>query len=296
MTHRITDGYLELYHPETDSWVKAIAPLQVSTGLEVRLATLQHDLISSIHQVLQGVEGGVGAAAIADLKQQVQEIERALTEAGLLSQQVNTLSTSLTSVLTRSTETRDLVQGLLDANSDETGDSITRLGEIGGAIAAQSGNLQGIEDATSSGGHTVLSRFVEALTHLGEIRDRQRWRETVNLNSGSPIFDAAASPAVSTPMALSSEAHDLAFQFYFSDSAANSSVIVEMRDGVGATGLGDRWFSANTSVGAGDIEVTTGIFAGNDYVTIPRHGAVECVLHLQSISAGNVTIYGREIR
>lgn len=58
MSHRINDkGLLELSHPETGGFVPAIAPLQNSGGLEVKLNAVQDAIIQGIESSLVDLKG-----------------------------------------------------------------------------------------------------------------------------------------------------------------------------------------------------------------------------------------------
>ena len=112
------------------------------------------------------------------------------------------------------------------------------------------------------------------------------------LGGGVAVINAVTGAGSSSVVSLSAAAKTLLVHPYFSLSTATAAITVELRASAGTALLSRRWVrSANLSAIAVNL---SGQFAA-DTVEIPTQGAVEVVLHVRSVSAGNLTLFLSEV-
>ena len=112
------------------------------------------------------------------------------------------------------------------------------------------------------------------------------------LNGGVAAVNAATGDTSSSPIALTAATKTLLIHPYFSSNTATAAITVELRAATGTTLLSRRWArSVNLAATAVNL---SGQFVA-DVVEVPTQGAIEAVIHVRTLSAGNLTIFTSEV-
>ena len=112
------------------------------------------------------------------------------------------------------------------------------------------------------------------------------------LNGGVAAINAVTGATSSSAIALTAKTKTLLIQPYFSVNSATATISVELRGAIGTSLLSRRWLRS-ASLAATTVSLA-GQFAA-DAVSIPADGAIEAVIHVRSVSTGNLTIFASEV-
>jgi hypothetical protein len=194
---------------------------------------------------------------------------------------------------------------------NEGGDSIFDLVEAMGLTISQSNSLvaetrltlqaiKGLllgDDLVSVGQRLALIRtdLADSEVLLSQILARLNQpviESNASLNGGIAAINAVTGAANSDPIALTGRTKSLLLQPYFSVNSATASISVELRSAVGTPLLSRRWLRSS-NLAATSVNLA-GQFAA-DAVEIPAQGAKEAVIHVRSVSTGNLTIFASEV-
>lgn len=272
---------VEVEYPEGGGWASAIAILPTADGYPVALIPAQHQLLVDLLNRAENLDS---------MDSELSQIRAALRTNGTL--KLDIVNGKLEAL--RSLVQSDLL-AQLEAINRKIVDYSTQLAAIEGKTLDYSAQLSAIlaraaelKAANDDGSSTTLSR-------LSAIQSSFDWQVPLPLNSGAPLLNAVSSAAVSAPAPVSSQALHLAFQCFFTDADASASLSIETRRNPGSSAL-DNLLISQVDISAGAVEVAPSIWAGDDFISTPAYGCTEMRLHLLALSAGNLSVYGREIR
>jgi hypothetical protein len=208
----------------------------------------------------------------------------------------STIFASLTSILNSLSDiNNNSVVSLLLALSAKIPASLgakLRTASLSVALATDStlfASLTNILNALSDGGVN------SALSYLSTVAGSQHWKTPAKFNGTSPIINAATAAASSAAYALNSQAEALSLQNFFSATGLSAQFAVELRVTTGSTSLHDRTYYYRGDV-ASPYAASAGVFPGESPIIIPTYGYVQAVVHLHTITGGNVSTYAREIK
>jgi hypothetical protein len=150
-------------------------------------------------------------------------------------------------------------------------------------------SLTNILNALSDGGAN------SALSYLNTIATAQFWRTPLKINTNTAIISAATGASSSAVYTLNSQTTALCLQNFFSTAGLSSQFAIDLRLTAGATALTDRTLYYRGDV-ASPFAASAGAFSGESPIIVPTHGNAQVVVHLATISGGNVTTFAKEIR
>ena len=344
---------LLIRHPETNTWVPAVANLNVAGGFVVSLSQTQETLLNEIKTEVEKIDVALTSLDNIDIDatsifNKLQDIQSLVSSIQLLVDVVKTsivtaIEPDLTSVDdhaqsidVRVNEIKSKIDTISGYLFDGANSVISRLQEIALATDTIEPKLQSISNSLWSGSdnailtlmeiavvvenikgslkdsldNTVISEISKlllkleevkaaldngtetALTVLQDLKDYQSWETPIMLTGSTPIINGVNATTVSSPVAISQDIEYIAIQPYFSNPSAILTMLVEMRIGINGLFNYQRKFK-QYEIPASAYAISPGIYPGKDFIELQTFGCGEMIIHVSSVSAGTVTLYGQ---
>lgn len=344
---------LLIRHPETNTWVPAVANLNVAGGFVVSLSQSQETLLDDIKTEVEKLDLALASLENIDIDatsifNKIQDLETIISATRLLVEtiksdiataikpDVTSIDDHTQSIDVRVNELKLKVDAISSYLFDGSNSVISRLEEIVLATDTLETKLQSISNSLQSGGdtavlklieianyfteiqgalkdslgNTVISKIVEllpkleqinlaindgtetALTVLQDLKDYQSWEIPIELTGATPIINGVNVTTASSPVPIPAGIDYITFQLYFSDPSAVLTMLVEMRKGVNGVFNYQRKFQ-QYEVPASNYAISPGIYPGESFIELQTLGCGEVVVHIFSVSAGTVTVYGQ---
>ncbi len=259
----------------------------IFASLSSLLLALSDGGIDSVYSVLTGLSGKIPATLGAKIRDASLSVALATD---------STIFTSLSNILSALTGTvNNTVYGTLTALSAKLPTSLgakSRVESLSVALATDSTiftSLTNILNALSGGGAESV------LSYLSTVAGAQHWEVPTKLNETSPVINGGNGATSSSAYILNPQLEALSLQNYYSFSGISAQFVIELRITANSTALHDRTFYYRGDI-ASPYSASTGAYPGESPILIPTYGYVQAVVHLSSISGGNVTTYAREIK
>lgn len=150
-------------------------------------------------------------------------------------------------------------------------------------------SLTNLLGALSDGGSNT------ALSYLNVVSGAQFWKTPAKINTASPIINAATAATSSAAYTLNSQTEALSLQNFFSAIDLSAQFAIELRVTAGASSLSDKTYYYRGDV-ATPFLASDGAYSGESPIIIPTYGYAQVVVHLSTISGGNVTTYAKELK
>ena len=344
---------LLIRHPETNTWVPAVANLNVAGGFVVSLSQSQETLLDDIKAEVAKIDIALTSLDNIDIDatsifNQLQDIQSLVLSIQSLLDVVKT--SIVTAIEPDLTSVDDHAQSIdikvaeiktkLDAISthlfDGANSVISRLQEIALATDTLETKSQSISDSLRLGsdttilklfentglveevrdslkdtlGNTAISRISEllirleevkaalddgtetALTVLQDLKDYQSWETPLELTGATPIINGVNATTAGNPVSIPVDIERISFQCYFSDPSAVLTMLVEMRKGIGGIFNYQRKFK-QYQIPSSSYNIAPNLYPGEDWIELESLGCAELVVHVVSVSAGTVTVYGQ---
>jgi len=348
-----TDEELLIRHPETNTWVPAVANLNVTGGFVVSMVDAQEQLFTDILTEVQKLDTMIASLENIDvdatsLFNKLQDVESLILSAQT---DIATIKTELTTAIkpdvtsiddhaqsidVTTTNLKSQVDTIASYLWDGSNSTISRLQDLYSSVDTLETKIQGILDGLVSGGDTVFLKLFEntgyvqevrdnlqdglgntaitritelvdkleqvrvalddetdtALTVLQELKDYETWETPIELTGAIPIINGVNATTESDPVTISAEIEKVTLQSYFSDPTAVLTVLIEMRKGIGGLFNYERKFK-QYEILASSYAINTNIYPAQTWIDLETLGCGELVVHMVSVSAGTVTIYGQ---
>lgn len=298
---------LQVQHPETGAWTNAPFPIQHKDGYLIRWVDSHVQLVNAIYGVLQSIaqdpiQGDI-YHELAALKDNF-VVEEGDTLADMVSALGVSAQVSNTYFAAANERIEQMVEILEQVNQtfSEQGEQTDRLQRIHESL---------LLDPTDSGsggvGQTAIARLdalqakIDELdvklantnTLLDAIRSRQGGGTKVELFNGNPLLNSAIAGNSSQVITYNLNAQQIEIQCLCSEASASAAIVVETKTQSTETDFRYRSFRRyELHSSAMPID---GLYPCPS-VAIARQGDSSLRLYVDSISAGNVTAYVREVR
>lgn len=181
------DEELQIRHEDTNSWVPAVANLNVAGGFVVTLSASQIQEIQDINTEVQRLEAI--ATSLDNLDGDADLILAKATEIEVRAMEVRDRTQAILTAITSATnpelvsiddrlellnsaiaEIQTLTLAVRDRLGDGTNSALTRLTEIQTATDTLKPDVALIAGAVRSGGDTTINKLMETVTRLNEIK------------------------------------------------------------------------------------------------------------------------------